>query len=67
MVGIFVKEQGYFEGGNTGENVEISWLRLEISEITENCRTKTLQLLNLIEQNFLWTQWNKDQILCSDT
>ena len=48
-----MKQQGYFEGGNTGKNVEISWLRLEISEITENCRTKTLQLLNLIEQNFL--------------
>lgn len=48
-----MKEQGYFEGGNTGKNVEISWLRREISEINENCRTKTLQLLNLIKQNFL--------------
>lgn len=40
LVGSFVKELGYFEGGNTRKNVEISWLGLEISEITENCRTK---------------------------
>lgn len=40
LVGIFVKELGYFEGGNTRKNVEISWLGQEISEITENCRTK---------------------------
>ena len=48
-----MKQQGYFEGGNTGKNVEISWFGLEISEIIENRRTKTLQLLNIIEQNFL--------------